>query len=208
MNKPRLKKLAAVAMLVLGTTAISLPAFSQQKSMGAMDSGHTGMMGGGHMGMMGGGHMGMMGNMMDGGHMGMMGKFKGLDLSDEQKAKMSEIQYKLRKKHWEIMGPMIDQQAALHKAYAGDRPDPVAVGAVYGKIFDLKRQMIEARLSAKNSAMDVLSEEQLAQMKMMEHKGGGMMHGQGGMMHGQGGMMHGQDSSSQTNWIHTLLRLN
>ena len=192
MNKPRLKKLAAVAMLVLGTTAISLPAFSYQKSMGmmgnTMGADHKGMMGN----MMGGGHIGMMGNMMGGGHMGMMGKFKGLDLSDEQKAKMSEIQYKLRKKHWEIMGPMIDQQAALHKAYAGDRPDPVAVGAVYGKIFDLKRQMIEAMLAAKNSAMDVLTEDQAAQMKKMKHEGGGMMHG-------QGGMMHGQDSSSQSN---------
>ncbi len=174
-NKPRLKKLAVVGMLTLSVTALSLPAFSQQKSMGMMGN----MMGGDHMGMKGGGHMGMKGNMMGGGHMGMMGKFKGLDLSDEQKTKMSEIRYKLRKKHWEIMGPMIDQQAALHKAYAGDRPDPAVVGATYGKIFDLKRQMIEARLAAKNSAMDVLTEEQLARMKMMKHKGGGMMQGQG-----------------------------
>jgi Spy/CpxP family protein refolding chaperone len=213
MDKPRLKKLAAAGMLALSATALSLPAFSHQQSTGMMggdgqmgmmgnmkSGGHMGMMGnmkgGGHMGMMGnmkgGGHMGMMGNMMGGDHMGMMGKFKGLDLSDEQKAKMSEIRYKLRKKHWEIMGPMIDQQAALHKAYAGDRPDPAAVGAVYGKIFDLKRQVIEARLTAKNSSMDVLTEEQLAQMEKMKHKGGGMMQGQGGMMQGQGG-------TSQTN---------
>ncbi len=188
MNKPRLKKLVAVGMLALSTTAFSLPALSHQESTGMMGN----KMSGGHMGMMGGGHMGMMGNMMGGGHMGMMGKFKGLDLSEEQKAKMSEIRYKLRKKQWEIMGPMIDQQAALHKTYAGNRPDPAAVGAVYGKIFDLKRQMIEARLAAKNSAMDVLTEEQLARMKMMKHKGGGMMHGQDGMMHNQG-------SPSQTN---------
>ena len=137
------------------------------------------------MGMMGGDHMGMMGNMMGGGHLGMMGQFQGLALSADPKAKMGEIQYKLRKKHWEIMGPMIDQHAELHNAYAGDRPDPAAVGAVYGEIFDLKRQMIEARLAAKNSAMDVLTEDQLTQMKKMKHKGGGMM--------------QGQDSSSQTN---------
>ena len=76
----------------------------------------------------------------------------------------------------------------MHKAYAGDRPDPAAVGAVYGEIFDLKRQMIEARLAAKNSAMDVLTEEQLTQMKQMKQ-----------MKHKGGGMMQGQDSSSQTN---------
>ncbi len=206
MNKPRLKKLAAVGLLALSTTTLSLPAFSHQQSTGMMgDGGQMGMMqgkgsmmgGGGHMGMMqgrggmmGGGHMGMMGNMKGGGHMGMMGKFKGLDLSDEQKTKMSEIRYKLRKKNWQIMGPMIDQQAALHKAYAGDRPDPAAVGAVYGKIFDLKRQMIEARLTAKNSSMDVLTEEQRAQMKKMKHKGGSMKHGQDGTMHNQGSTSH------------------
>jgi hypothetical protein len=37
-----------------------------------------------------------------------------------------------------------------------------------------------------------LTEEQLARMKMMKHRGGGMMQGQGGMMQGHG-------SSSQTN---------
>jgi hypothetical protein len=71
------------------------------------------------------------------------------------------------------------------------------VGAVYGKIFDLKRQMIEAMLTAKNSSMDVLTEEQLAQMEKMKHKGGGMMQGQGGMMQGQGGMMQGQGGMMQ-----------
>ena len=203
MNKPRLKTLAAASMLMLSASAISLPTFAQQQSTGMMGSGGSmGMMGGGHMGMMGGGdHMGMMGNMMGGGgHMGMMNKYKGLGLSDEQKQQMSDIKYKLRKEHWAIMGQMIDQHAALQKAYAGERPDPAAVGAVYGKIFDLKRQMIEARLAAKNSAKDVLTEEQRAQMKKMKHKRGGMMHGQDGKMQGQncqGGMMQGQ--GDQTN---------
>ncbi len=207
MNKPRLKKLAAAGLLMLSASAISLPTFAHQQSMGMMGSGGSmGMMGGGdHMGimgnMMGGGHMGMMGNMMGGGgHMGMMDKYKGLDLSDEQKQQMSDIKYKLRKEHWAIMGQMIDQHAALQKAYAGERPDPAAVGAVYGKIFDLKRQMIEARLKSKNSAKDVLTEEQRAKMKKMKHKRGGMMQGQGGKMQGQncqGGMMQGQ--GGQTN---------
>ena len=203
MNKLHLNKLAAAGMLLLGTTVFSLPALSHQDSMGMKGSGGSmGMMGGGHMGMMGGGdHRGMMGNMMGGGgHMGMMNKYKGLGLSDEQKQQMSDIKYKLRKEHWAIMGQMIDQHAALQKAYAGDRPDPAAVGAVYGKIFDLKRQMIEARLAAKNSAKDVLTEEQRAQMKKMKHKRGGMMHGQDGKMQGQncqGGMMQGQ--GGQTN---------
>jgi Spy/CpxP family protein refolding chaperone len=194
MNKPHLKTLAAASMLMLSASAISLPTFAQQQSTGMMGSG-------GSMGMMGGDHMGMMGNMMGGGgHMGMMNKYKRLRLSDEQKQQMSDIKYKLHKEHWAIMGQMIDQHAALQKAYAGERPDPAAVGAVYGKIFDLKRQMIEARLKSKNSAKDVLTEEQRAKMKKMKHKRRGMKQGQGGKMQGQncqGGMMQGQ--GGQTN---------
>jgi Spy/CpxP family protein refolding chaperone len=203
MNKSHLNKLAAAGMLLLGTTVFSLPTLSHQDSMSMKGSGGSmGMMGGGRMGMMGGGdHMGMMGNMMGGGgHMGMMNKYKRLRLSDEQKQQMSDIKYNLRKEHWAIMGQMIDQHAALQKAYAGERPDPAAVGAVYGKIFDLKRQMIEARLKSKNSAKDVLSEEQRARMKKMKHKRRGMKQGQGGKMQGQncqGGMMQGQ--GGQTN---------
>ena len=175
MNKPSLKKLVAAGTLMLSATALSLPAFSHQADnpcnggrSNPMGMGQIPMMGGGSMGMMGGmggGHMGMMRNMMGGDHMGMMSRYKGIGLTDEQKQQMSDIQHGLRKKHWEIMGQMIDQQAALQKAHAGDRPDPKAVGAVYSEIFDLKRQMIEASLEAKNSAKNVLTEEQRAKEK-------------------------------------------
>lgn len=144
------------------------------------------------MSMVGGGHMGMMSDMMGGGHMRMMKKYKKLGLSDEQEQQIYDIQHKLHKQHWSIMGPMIDVRAELRKAHAGDRPDPKSIGAVYGKMFDLKRQMIEATLEANNSAKDVLTEEQIAQMEKMKHKRKKMMHGQGKMMQGECGMMQGQ----------------
>jgi Spy/CpxP family protein refolding chaperone len=185
----KLKVFAAAAALMLGASTLSTSTFSHQGG-----GGHMGMMGGGgDMGMMGGGgDMGMMGG---GGHM--MNKYKGLGLSQEQEQQMIDIFHELHKKHWALMGQMIDQQAALQKAYATDRPDPAAVGVVYGQIFDLKRQMIEANLKAKNDAKDVLTEEQLAQMKKMKHQRGGMMQGHGGMMQGHGGMM--QCQGGQTN---------
>lgn len=199
MNNSKLKKITTAGALMLSVSVFSLPAVSQQGhspcsaggGISSMGMGQKpmmgGMTGGGHMGMMGGGQMGMMGGMMGGGHMGMMKKYKKLGLSDEQEQQISEIQHKLHKQHWAIMGPMIDVKAELRKAHAGDRPDPKAIGAVYGKMFDLKRQMIEATLEAKNSAKDVLTEEQIAQMKQMKHKRQKMMQGQGGMMQGQGG---------------------
>ncbi len=196
MRKSGLTTLAAAGALMLSAAVFSTPAASHQTQgqcdsmemghMSMMSEGHIGMMG--HMPMTGGGHMGKMGHMpmMGGGHMGMMSRYKGLGLSDEQQQKINDIQHGLRKKHWEIMGQMIDQQAALQKAYSEDRPDPKTVGAVYGKIFDLKRQMIEAALAAKNGVIDVLTEEQLAQMKKMHHRHHEMTSGQHGMMHGQG----------------------
>ena len=152
---------------------------------------------------MGGGHMGMMGDKMGGGHMGMMKKFKMLGLTEEQEIKIDDIQHQLHKQHWAIMGQMIDVRAELRKVHAGDPPDAKAVGAVYGKMFDLKRQMIETTIEAKNNAMGVLTDAQAAQMKNMNqrrkmmHSQGGMMHSQGGMMQGQGGMMQGQGGMMQ-----------
>ncbi len=173
------KVFVAAAAMMLGASTLSMATFSYQGC-----GGHKGTMGGGgHMGMMGGGgHMGMMGG---GGHM--MNKYKGLGLSQEQEQRMIDVHHELHKKHWALMGQMIDQQAALQKAYATDRPDPAAVGVVYGQIFDLKRQMIEAFLNADNNAKEVLTEEQLAQMKKMKHQRGGMMQGHGGMMQGRSG---------------------
>ena len=101
-------------------------------------------------------------------------------MSDEQEQQIDDIQHKLRKEHWALMGQMIDVEAELRKAHAADRPDPKAIGAVYGKMFDIKRQMIEAVLEARNNAKDVLTEEQLEKMRKMKHKHRGMMQGQGG----------------------------
>ena len=208
MNMQQMKKLVVSGALLAGASTFSLPALSQQAGgpcgasgggsamgmgqMPMMGGGHMGMMGGGHMGMMGGGHMGMMG----GGHMGMMMGFEKLGLTDEQREQIGEIKHKLHKQHWSIMGQMIDVKEELRKAHSGDMPDPKAVGAVYGKMFDLQRQMIEARMEAKNLAFDLLTEEQVAQMKSMKQARRGMMQGHGGKMQGKGGMMQGQGAQA------------
>jgi hypothetical protein len=188
MINTRTKKFSVAGILVIFATIVSSPAFSHQldnpsnsdadgysMDLRQMRDGHSGMMDN----MMRDGHMSMMHEMMDGDTMGMMGQHNRIGLSDDQIQKMNDIQHTLRKKHWELMGPMIDQKAALKKAYANERPDPEVVGAIYGQIFDLKRQMIEARLDAKNSLRDILTEDQIQQMSKMNHRQGGMMKDQG-----------------------------
>ncbi|NIO40423.1 MAG: periplasmic heavy metal sensor [Burkholderiales bacterium] len=135
-----------------------------------------GMMGGmGHMGMMGG--PGMMG--MGPGMMGGMGPLHMLDLSEEQWAKVRSIQDNVRKQHWQIMGKIMDESSMLQELFAVDKPDPKKIGSVYGKIFDLRRQMIESGIEAHNQIEAVLTKEQHEQLEQM-HRGRG--YGMPGMM--------------------------
>jgi hypothetical protein len=122
-----------------------------------------GMMGGYGMygpGMMGGGYgmgPGMMGGygMYGPGMMG-MGPVWMLNLTDEQRAKISKLQEQLRKKQWTTMGQIMDERQKLYELYSAENPDPKKVGAVYGKIFDLRRQMIEAAIDTQNRAQAVV----------------------------------------------------
>jgi len=116
----------------------------------------------------------------------MMGKNKGMkmmqrmgitDLSDEQQKSINGIHDSMRKRHWELMGSAMDEQANLRDAMAVDRPDPKVVGEIYGRLFALKQQMVESRLETHNAVLDTLSEEQREQMKNNMMMSGG--HGQG-----------------------------
>ena len=177
--------------------------------MGHMASTMGGM---GGMGPMMGG-MGGMGPMMGG--MGMAGM---IELSDEQRSQLNSIGDELRKRHWEIMGPMMEEWSVLRDLWQAKEHDPKAIGAAYGRLFDLRRQMIEAAIEANNRRRSLLSDEQREQLKqrhqerhqrwlqgedrpegammnpggmMGQGAGGAMRQGPGGTM-GQGHMMPGK----------------
>ncbi|MFZ5510033.1 MAG: Spy/CpxP family protein refolding chaperone [Pseudomonadota bacterium] len=148
-----------------------------------MEHMHGGMMGGG----MGGG---MMGQGMMGQGMGpmMMDGLPGIDLSDEQRKRINAIHDGVRKQRWELTGRLMDEQAKLRDLYGAEKRDPAAIGAQYQRIFDLRRQQIEASIAAHNQVEEVLTPEQrkaLSDMMRRGYMGGGMMGGPG-MMGGQG----------------------
>ncbi|MFQ5755906.1 MAG: Spy/CpxP family protein refolding chaperone [Acidiferrobacterales bacterium] len=168
--------------LALGTVAPATLAHGGGQSMGGggpgYGMGHMGMMGGGMMGggMMGGGMMGMGPGMMGGGMMGGMGPgmmgmgpIGMLDLTDDQRTKIHNIKNGLRKQNWNTMGKIMDEGSKLRGLYAKEPRDPKAIGAVYGKIFDYKRQMIEAKIAAMNNMQAVLTAEQREQLKQWRH---------------------------------------
>lgn len=138
--------------------------------------GGGGMMGPG-MGMMGGMGGGMMG---PGASMGMH-PFAMLDLTGDQRTKLAKIQDETRKRHWDLMGKLFDEQARLRDIYATERPDPKQVGQVYGNIAKLQQQMAEIATDAHNRMFDVLTKEQREQLQQWRRgmMGSGWMGGGG-----------------------------
>lgn len=117
-------------------------------------------------GMMGEGHGGMAGY----GMMGMtpepdMRMLESLSLTKEQRASINKISDELKHNNWPTQGLMNDETAKLRDLYQADKRDPAAIGKEYQKIFDLKRQLIEAYITAENKIEDVLTAEQRAKLK-------------------------------------------
>ncbi|MDH3673360.1 MAG: Spy/CpxP family protein refolding chaperone [Gammaproteobacteria bacterium] len=214
MNRTALKQLTIFGGLLLAANSFPAAVLAHDTKqgvglMGDMNSAVHGMQ------MMGDiGHMPMMGGMqmvdamdympmmkgtshMQPGAMHMMrgsGRYEMLGLSDAQRKDVNGIHDGLRKQHWQLMGQMMDEQATLRDLYDTEILDPTAIGEAYARIFDLKRQMIETAIDARNRKHALLTEEQREQLKQMHRRTmrqKGMM--QGGMM-GQGGMMQGQDT--------------
>jgi Spy/CpxP family protein refolding chaperone len=169
------KLLAVTTAALLGTAAA---AFSQPYGTGPGMMGGYGPgygMGPGMTGGYGPGYgmgAGMMGPGMMGGYgmgPGMMGGFGpgfgyGMDLSDEQRAKMSEIQQELAQKHWELMGRMHQQGGPMSQAFGPGPIDEKAERKAYESMADAQKQMFVLSLQARKRTDAVLTPEQREQM--------------------------------------------
>lgn len=126
-----------------------------------------GMMGGGGYGpgMMGGYHgYGMGPGMMHG--YGYGGGLSGLlNLSKDQQEKIAKIQNDVRRKNWDLMGKMMEEQYKLRDLYFSDKPDTNAINNQSRKISDLQRQMMENSLEARSKTEALLSKEQKEKLR-------------------------------------------
>ena len=160
---------AAAAGLMVSAWAAEPKANSYRTGPGACSGGGgpgtmgcgggPGMMGGfgGGPGMMGGygGGPGMMGGY--GGGPGMMGPASLPDLTQDQRSKITQIQDDLRKKHWDVMGKMREEQFKLQELYYADKRDNVAINDQYKKLQDLQRQMWESNVDTQKGIEAVLT---------------------------------------------------
>ena len=113
----------------------------------------AGMMGGIGVGMMGG--MGMMG----------LGPIGRLDLNDTQRQQVLKVEDELRRKNWDVMGKMQDEMAKLRDAMWGGKRDRAAILAANKRMSDLRQQMLENALDARDKAEAVLTPQQREQLQ-------------------------------------------
>lgn len=129
------------------------------------------MMGGGYGAMMGGGFGPMMG--------GMMGGLYGLDLSKDQREKIRNIQFRMRRDNLKLMASMMDSSDKLAELYDKDKLDAGKIGKVYDEIFKIRREMIQQHIRARNEIYEALNKEQRKQFRSYGasgHMGMGMMY--------------------------------
>jgi len=140
---------------------------------GMMGQGYgPGMMGYGMMGQgMGPGMMGqgmgpgMMGGMMGPGMMYGANPYAALDLSAEQRAKISAIQEQLWRKRWDLMGKMHEERYHMHQLMSGAVTDDAAARKAYQAMADAHKQMFDAMLAAHKQIDAVLTKEQRDKLK-------------------------------------------
>ena len=171
--KRKLIAAAAVAVLAVAATAWSQPYGMGPGMMGGNGPGYG--MGPGMMGGYGPGYgigPGMMGGYGPGYGMGpgMMGGFGagfgyGVDLTDEQRAKISDIRREVSRKHWELMGKMHEEGGPMYEAFGSGAFDEKAARKAYAAMTEAHKQMFETSLDARKRIEAVLTPEQREQMR-------------------------------------------
>lgn len=175
--KPVLLTTVFAAILSSGTTAFA--------------RGYGGMMGeaygpcqnGMQMGMMGPGvgmgyGMGMMGGPMMGGPgygQGYGNPMAMMNLSDDQRQKLFDLQQKAQKERWEHMTDMQEAMLELQKEWAKEDPNPDTVSKAYQKMSDIRLEMMREGLETRQQMMQMLDKEQRQQFRGMMGPGMGMM---------------------------------
>ena len=177
MERTNLRKTLSNALLIGATIIVTsamadtpqgayAPCGMGPEMMGGNGSGYgmgTGMMGGNGSGYgMGSGMMGGygsrygMGSEMLGNH----AQRSDLNLTTEQRGKIGKIQENVRRKHWDLMGKMQDEEMMMNEQYNSDNRDDSAISNSYRKMSEFRRQMFDLSLSARSQIDAVLTKEQ------------------------------------------------
>ena len=162
---------------VIGASALADPeqgGYGYGMGPGMMGGGYgagygmgPGMMGGGYgagygmgPGMTGGGYGPGYGGMGPGMTGGGYGSRADLNLTAEQRGKIAKIENDVRRKHWELMGKIQDEQSQMSERDLSDQSSDAALSKSYRNISELRHQMFDLSLSARRQIDSVLTKEQ------------------------------------------------
>ena len=81
-------------------------------------------------------------------------------LSEDQRAKVRQIMEDTRRRNWNALGQIRTERFKLREMVRGDKVDPGAAVEQKRKLDGLKRQVMQARLEARNQVLALLTPEQ------------------------------------------------
>lgn len=88
-----------------------------------------------------------------------------LNLSAEQRSKIAAIQNDIRRKHWELMGKMHEEQSHMQEQYLSDKQDDAVLSKRYRAMSELRHQMFDLSLGARKQIDAILTKEQRDKLK-------------------------------------------
>ena len=97
---------------------------------------------------------------------------RALGLSEDQRAKVAGIFEDTRRKNWDALGQIRSERFKLREMVRGDTVDPNAVVEQKKKVDELKRQVMRARLEARNQVFALLTPEQREKARSLHMPGG------------------------------------
>lgn len=99
------------------------------------------------------------------GMMGGFGALYGLDLTEEQRTKITEIRREVFGKQWELMGKMHQQGGPMEQAYASGKFDEKAARKTFDAMTAVRKQMFENSLQAHKRIDALLTPQQREQLR-------------------------------------------
>ena len=96
---------------------------------------------------------------------GIRGRLQALGLNEDQRMKIGGIMEETRRKNWDVIGQVQAERFKLRQMFRGDEVDPAEITEQKRKVDDLKRQVLRARLEARNQVFALLTPEQRQKMR-------------------------------------------
>ncbi len=102
--------------------------------------------------------------------MGLEMMLGGLDLTDEQRARLQPLDDELFRKQWEITGKTIEAQRKLGRLSSMEQRDANAIGEAHKILRELREQHALAESQAREEVEKILTPEQRERLSLQAHE--------------------------------------